>query len=60
MSLFFVQQYIVAKASQLFSYWLKFRIQSTLHHNPNLTLHLLLVNLSHVMSWLYSRGNLML
>ena len=40
MSLFFIQQYIVAKT--IASFWLNFRMQSTLHHNPILTLHLLL------------------
>ena len=54
MSLFFIQQYIVAKTSQFLT-----EIQTTISSSPitlTLTQHLL-VNLSHAMSWLTSLPN---
>jgi len=49
MSLFFIQQYIVANTSQFLT-----EIQNTVNSSPSLTLtlHLRLVILSHAMSWL--------
>ena len=53
MSLFFIQQYIVAQTTQFLTE-IQTTVQSALHHNPNpnSTPTIKIVNLSHVMSWL--------